>query len=257
MPKPKPARRIIEARVKQNIVTQKRPIEKLHPDVLLRIPEREMKHREIFEKKDRYYEVSKDTTRYKSKTDFEKISEIKKQMLISKEKFNATLIQIKDNLRDSRAKNIPNSLPRRSSVLGIINAVKNVGATQFAIAVTDIKTGKVMGYTVIGISKASAENIKKRYNYDLEKSETKFNSTIDKLVGQTENPDLYYEEALKEAFGFNIKHVTMPGYTLDPVTRDFRVRSFADKIKNAKAKAKSAVERIDATSLHPKLKKNR
>jgi hypothetical protein len=223
--------------------------------------------------------TAEDVNRFKSKTNFTKLDEITKTIKAEAKKRlgNSTLVQIKDNIRDSRALNIPNSLPRRSSVLGIINAFKKQGLNQFAIAVTDVKTGKLMGYTVIRIPARSEKAIKKRFNFDLEKSEASFNSYIDNFIGKSEHPELYYEEALKEFFGFQIKHLTMPGYRLDPLTRDFkeatsaemssrerntfekekRIAAIKNKIEEIKTKARGAAERIDATSLHPKLKKNR
>lgn len=223
--KPKSAKKIIE-----QIVKQKKQNKDLNPEVVLRVPKRELKYSEITENKDAYFEVSKDVNRYKSKTDFEKIDNIKKDIQTdAKKKFgNSTLIQIKDNIRDPRALNVPNSLPRRSSVLGIITAVKKQGINQFAIAVTDVKTGKLMGYTVIGVSKAAMESHKRNYNYE---SETRFNSFIDNFIGKSEHPEQFYEQALKEIFGFNIKYLTMPGYTIDPVKRDFRPKNIKERIK--------------------------
>lgn len=223
--KPKSAKKIIE-----QIVKQKKQNKDLNPEVVLRVPKRELKYSEITENKDAYFEVSKDVNRYKSKTDFEKIDNIKKDIQIdAKKKFgNSTLIQIKDNIRDPRALNVPNSLPRRSSVLGIITAVKKQGINQFAIAVTDVKTGKLMGYTVIGVSKAAMESHKRNYTYE---SETRFNSFIDNFIGKSEHPEQFYEQALKEIFGFNIKYLTMPGYTIDPVKRDFRPKNIKERIK--------------------------
>ncbi|MFA7708579.1 MAG: hypothetical protein WCX82_00395 [archaeon] len=228
-PKPKPFKKIIET-----IVKQKRQTGNLDPAVVLRVPTRNLKHQDVSEinKKNVYYEVSKDVNRFKSKTDLELIDEMRKTILIDvKKKFgNSTLIQIKDNVRDSKFPKIPNSLPRRSSVLGIINAFKKQGITNFAIAITDVKTGKVMGYTVIGISKPAGESIKKKFNYDLEKSEGKFNSYIDNFIGKGELPEQYYEEALKEVFGFNIKHLSMPGHTIDSKTRDFRSKTIKERL---------------------------
>jgi hypothetical protein len=223
--KPKSAKKIIE-----QIVKQKKQNKDPNPEVVLRVPKRELKYSEITENKDAYFEVSKDVNRYKSKTDFEKIDNIKKDIQTdAKKKFgNSTLIQIKDNIRDPRALNVPNSLPRRSSVLGIISAVKKQGINQFAIAVTDVKTGKLMGYTVIGVSKAAMESHKRNYNYE---SETRFNSFIDNFIGKSEHPEQFYEQALKEIFGFNIKYLTMPGYTIDPVKRDFRPKNIKERIK--------------------------
>lgn len=222
MPKPKPFRKTIET-----IVRERRD---KNPAVVLRVPKKELKYSELTETKDAYYDVTKESNEYKSKTDFDKIENIKKDILVdAKKKFgNSTLIQIKNNIRDSRAKDIPNSLPRRSSVLGIINAVKKNGLTQFALAVTDAKTGKVMGYTVIGVSKKAIENHKRNYRYE---SEARFNSFIDNFIGKSEHPEQYYEEALKEVFGFQIKHLTMPGYTLDPLTRDFRPKTIKERLK--------------------------
>lgn len=223
--KSQPAKKIIE-----QIVKQKKQNKDLNPEVVLRVPKRELKYSELTENKDVYFEVSKDVNRYKSKTDFEKIDNIKKDIQTdAKKKFgNSTLIQIKDNIRDPRALNVPNSLPRRSSVLGIITAVKKQGINQFAIAVTDVKTGKLMGYTVIGVSKAAMESHKRNYNYE---SETRFNSFIDNFIGKSEHPEQFYEQALKEIFGFNIKYLTMPGYTIDPVKRDFRPKNIKERIK--------------------------
>lgn len=222
--KPQSAKKIIE-----KIVKQKRQVNDKNPAVVLKVPKKELKYSELTEQKDAYYDVTKDVNRYKSKTDFEKIEHIKKSIQVdAKKKFgNSTLIQIKDNIRDSRAKFIPNSLPRKSSVLGIINAVKKNGLNQFAIAVTDVKTGKVMGYTVIGVSKAAIESHKKNYNYE---TETRFNSFIDNFIGKSEHPEQYYEQALKEIFGFNIKYLTMPGYEIDSSTRDFRRKTLKEII---------------------------
>ena len=225
--KPRPVKKIIE-----NIVKQKKQNKETNPAVVLRVPKKELKYSELTENKDAYYEVSRDTNEYKSKTDFQKIESIRKDIqLDSKKKFgNSTLIQIKNNIRDSRAQFIPNSLPRRSSVLGIINAFKKQGLNQFAIAVTDAKTGKVMGYTVIRIPKSAEEHIRRKFNYDVERSESKFNSFIDHFVGKGQSPEIYYEEAIKEVFGFQIKHLTMPGYTIDPKTRDFRSKTLKERL---------------------------
>jgi hypothetical protein len=224
--KTKPLKKIIEKEIKE-----RRANGNPNPQVLFRVPKSEI-DATFFKKepKHKYWDVSKDVNRYKSKTDFERIEIVKTKIFETiRNKFgNSTLIQIKDNIRDPRAKDIPNSLPRRSSVLGIINAVKKQGINQFAIAVTDVKTGKVMGYTVIGVSKKAIENHKRNYSYE---SEARFNSFIDNFIGKSEHPEQYYEQVLKEIFGFNIKHLTMPGYTIDPVTRDFRPKTIKERLK--------------------------
>lgn len=234
--KPKSAKKIIETIVKQNIVKQKRPIGELYPEVVLRIPKKDLKHKDISEinQKDLYYDVSKDVNRFKSKTDFEKISDIEKTIREDVKRLdNSTLIQIKDNLRDPLIKDIPNSLPRKSSLMGIINGYKKKGLTSFAIAVTDSKTGKVMGYTVIRLSKAAQEFINshfKKINLDTPAGDKYFRSFAEKIAVSGENAEQRYENHLKDLLNFQIKHKTMPGYILDPKTRDFRKKTFKEKL---------------------------
>lgn len=227
-----PLRKIIEGRTKKSIDK--------NVATVLRVSKKDLKYSELTGNKHAYYDVTLEPNEFKSKTDYGKIEQIKKTIHAdAKNKFgNSTLIQIKNNLGDPRAPHIPNSLPRRSSVFGILNAIRQNGINRFAIAVTDAKTGKVMGYTVIGVSNAAIESHKNNYNY---KTEAKFNSFIDNFIGKTDRPAIYYEAALKEAFGFNIKHLSMSGYELDPVTRDFRrktVKDYATSLKSKLSKRK-------------------
>ena len=126
MPKPKPV--TFKKRI-EKIVKEKRKIGDNNPAVFLKVPKSKM---------ERMHEVSKEVNRFKSKTDFLEIDKINQKIKEdAKKRFgNSTLVQIKDNLRDPLAKDIPNSLPRRSSLMGIINAYKKNGLTNFAIAVT-------------------------------------------------------------------------------------------------------------------------
>lgn len=210
--KPRPVKKIIE-----NIVKEKRKKGDNNPVVFLKVPESKI---------ERTTDVSKEVNRFKSKTDFGKIEKINKAIKEeAKKRFgNSTLVQIKDNLRDPLAKEIPNSLPRRSSLLGIINAYKKQGLTNFAIAVTDIKTGKVMGYTVIRLSKEAQSFINAQFKkMDLESrsGEQSFRAFSEKIIPTGENAEKRYEGHLRDILGFQIRHLTMPGYTIDPQTRDF------------------------------------
>ena len=220
--KPRPVKKIIE-----NIVKEKRKKGDNNPVVFLKVPESKI---------ERTTDVSKEVNRFKSKTDFGKIEKINKAIKEeAKKRFgNSTLVQIKDNLRDPLAKEIPNSLTRRSSLMGIINAYKKQGLTNFAIAVTDIKTGKVMGYTVIRLSK-SAQNFLnaqfKKMDLESRSGEQSFRAFSEKIIVTGENAEKRYEDHLKEVLGFQIKHLTMPGYTIDPQTRDFRSKTLKERFK--------------------------
>jgi hypothetical protein len=223
MPKPKPI--AFKKRI-EKIVKEKRKIGDNNPAVFLKVPKSKM---------ERMHEVSKEVNRFKSKTDFLEIDKINQKIKEdAKKRFgNSTLVQIKDNLRDPLAKDIPNSLPRRSSLMGIINAYKKNGLTNFAIAVTDIKTGKVMGYTVIRLSKMAQELINtqfKKIDFDSKSGEQSFRSLSEKIIPTGENAEIRYEEHLREFLGFQIKHLTMPGYTIDPQTRDFRQKTIRERL---------------------------
>jgi len=210
----------------EKIVKSKRKIGDNNPAVYLKVPESKI---------ERTTDVSKEVNRFKSKTDFGKIEHtnqaIKEE---AKKRFgNSTLVQIKDNLRDPLAKEIPNSLPRRSSLLGIINAYKKQGLTNFAIAVTDIKTGKVMGYTVIRLSKEAQSFINAQFKkMDLESrsGEQSFRAFSEKIIPTGENAEKRYEGHLRDILGFQIRHLTMPGYTIDPKTRDFRSKTLKERL---------------------------
>ena len=219
--KPKPYKKIIEKKVRDQ---RKKDI--YDPEIIFKSPKSRVEEPVI---------VSKDVNRFKSKTDLERLSQIKQAIIEdSKTRFgNSTLVQIKDNIRDPLAKHVPNSLPRKSSLMGIINVYKKQGLTNFAIAVTDIKTGKVMGYTVIRLSKAAQEFINvnfKKTNLETKQGEQKFRSFAEKIIPTGENAETRYEAHLKEFLNFQIKHLTMPGYTIDPKTRDFRSKTLKERL---------------------------
>ena len=229
--KPKPAKKIIE-----NIVKEKRKKRNNYPAVVLRVPEKELKYQDISKtQKHSYYEVSKDPNPFKSKTDFDKIDVMRKDILLdAKKRFgSSTLLQLKNNVRDSNIRYVPNSLPRTSSLMGIINAYKKQGITNFAIAVTDIKTGKVMGYTVIRLSKAAQNFVNgqfKKIDLESRSGEQSFRTFSERIMPVGENAELRYENHLKDSLGFQIKHLTMPGYTIDPKTRDFRSKTLKERL---------------------------
>jgi len=243
----------------ESIVAQKKAQGDKKLDLLLRTPESRLTRPKSLSL------VSKEENQYKAKTDLVRVDELRKEMVAetiaeTKKRFgDSTLIQIKFNERDPNAPKVPNSLPRKSSVLGMINAFKKEGITQFALAVTDIKTGRLMGYTVIRIPKAAGEMIKKRYRSDLERSnaESQFLGQMERIIGQGQRSEEYYEEALKGMFGFQIKHLVMPGHIIDPITRDFRVKTLKDSVNLVKNKIVRVAEKIDKTSMHPKLSKNK
>lgn len=221
MLKPKPFKKTIE-----RIVKEKRKRNNYDPEVIQKVPKSRIEEPVV---------VSKEVNRFKSKTDLERIERIEQAIIEdSKTRFgNSTAVQIKDNIRDPLAKHVPNSLPRRSSLMGIINLYKKKGLTNFAIAVTDIKTGKVMGYTVIRLSKAAQEFINahfKKIEFDTQSGENNFRTFSDKIIVSGENAELRYEEHLKEILNFQIKHLTMPGYTIDPKTRDFRPKTIRERL---------------------------
>lgn len=223
MPGKKPVK--FKTRV-EKIVKEKRKVGDNKPAVFLKIPEFKM---------ERMKDVSKDVNRYKSKTDFAKIELINHAIKEdAKRRFgNSTLVQIKDNLRDPLAKGIPNSLPRRSSLMGIINAYKKNGITKFAIAVTDIKTGKVMGYTAIRLPKAAQDFIDvqfKRIDLESKAGEQHFRAFSDNIIVTGENAEKRYEDSLREILGFQLKYIAMPGYTIDPKTRDFRPKTLKERL---------------------------
>jgi hypothetical protein len=219
--KPKPYKKIIEKKVRDQ---RKKDI--YDPEIIFKSPKSRVEEPVI---------VSKDVNRFKSKTDLERLSQIKQAIIEdSKTRFgNSTLVQIKDNIRDPLAKHVPNSLPRKSSLMGIINVYKKQGLTNFAIAVTDIKTGKVMGYTVIRLSKAAQNFVNGQFKkIDLESrtGEQSFRTFSERIMPVGENAELRYENHLKDILGFQIKHLTMPGYTIDPKTRDFRSKTLKERL---------------------------
>lgn len=181
--------------------------------------------------------VSEDVTHtFRARANIAKIEQAKRNIKndVNKRFKNSTLIEIKNNLRDPLAKDIPNSLPRRSSLLGIVNTYKRSGLTNFALAVTDVKTGNLMGYTVIKITKEAKKFIDAEFgkiDLDTDRGRNKFRTYTERLISTEKGTEKRYETLLKEGLGLNIKRLTMPGYTIDPETRDFRVKTVKEKLK--------------------------
>lgn len=209
----------------EKIVKSKKKLGDNNPSIFLKEPKEQRK----------LIDVSKESNRFKTKTNFEAIEKAQKQNLeLAKKKIErSTLVQIKDNIRDPLAKEIPNSLPRKSSLLGIVNSYKKHGITNFTLAITDFKTGKVMGYTAIRLSKSAQNFINSQFrksNLESKSGEHHFRLFADKMVSLGEKKEQRYENHLKEIMGFQIKYKAMPGYVIDPITKDFRRKTLKEKI---------------------------